>query len=893
MIDYFAYLDMMAGIFPNYDLLPIKPEDVENEILLFHDSSSLVSNGLSHMHENATEFTKWLIVITSMSNTSIMKELNNYLQTPIDKNDLENHIYMARKLAIATNHAICTYDISPRVNSLSIYPIQYSIAITPLDFSLYLCIFTMVRMTTWYTKEDQEIIEIIAALIFLFRNILSNEYKYKKSIDISTCDNPDRIIDVLSNDWKDYNDFKYKKIDSSNLERIEAVNTIINSPVYKHLFELAEKHAYKSETRQTWNTYLAYINKFRNEQNNTIDTILADTAKDIKRNTIMKYMSFLESESFFFEGKNIDIEKLENDVSEIITLSAEYCYARSSADNNIIPINEDNYFLPFRFNSKDLIIMFHAYRLHILSPEELIDLFLETFDCLFTPILEADYSVENTASIIDKINYITTLITDCEISYKKYLPRSQSKDIHRPKNFISYSSSWKYTNEMSVLYYLMVDINLSYKHANLLYQNNTALGFKNFYYSRKNDELKFRFDKEFQQIFNIKKKLNKSFNYKERAKYERASILLASSHYIKLFIDTLKLIKEDKSLFVPDLDSTINSLVKINNKIDSRCFFNNELQSFRKENGIDTAEIELLEAQKDYNNLVAHIHSELSCANSIESLLNLKAEINHIWNELREDEKELYNTDFYEENQSLQNALYDKCQSEEPDNFESIKQNIKRNLGTKFTLLPENAIKPLCTAEYLYNIYVLAKQIGGFDYSGISSLYYQSLEALFNEIIWTPYAKKLNSLNRNVTGSFYQAYTSENHLPKEYMGYLPIDNRKYYIDKKNNQISTHLNLGSCYYILNDAYSGMNLKHWNHHLLETFGLKSKNPDFINSLYNIASKMKTSYEYRNPASHGGNIIDASQCQLDRCTVFYYDNNSSGIINMILDLITRPNI
>ena len=231
-------------------------------------------------------------------------------------------------------------------------------------------------------------------------------------------------------------------------------------------------------------------------------------------------------------------------------------------------------------------------------------------------------------------------------------------------------------------------------------------------------------------------------------------------------------------------------------------------------------------------------------------------------------------------------TIYDKCKSEEPDSFANVTLQIKDNLGTKYNHLTENVLKPLSTAEFLYNNYVVSRKIEDFDYSGISALYYQSLEALFNEIIWKPYAEKLNHLNTNRNGSFYQIYSSDEDIPKEYIGYLPKYNRSYYIDSKNKQITTHLNPGSCYHIINDAYNNKHLTHWNHHLLETFGLKEVTVDFITAIYDIANKMST-YDNRNQASHGGNTIDSDQCYLDKVIVYSSDGTSTGIINKILNL------
>lgn len=95
------------------------------------------------------------------------------------------------------------------------------------------------------------------------------------------------------------------------------------------------------------------------------------------------------------------------------------------------------------------------------------------------------------------------------------------------------------------------------------------------------------------------------------------------------------------------------------------------------------------------------------------------------------------------------NALFVNKAEQKTDEYEKARKRVEQNVGIeRIERLNREICEILTTAELLYSQYIEDKvPIQGFDYSCISAMYYQALEKTYNNIMYTEYARKLNSDN--------------------------------------------------------------------------------------------------------------------------------------------------
>ena len=230
--------------------------------------------------------------------------------------------------------------------------------------------------------------------------------------------------------------------------------------------------------------------------------------------------------------------------------------------------------------------------------------------------------------------------------------------------------------------------------------------------------------------------------------------------------------------------------------------------------------------------------------------------------------------------------------------FDNQKKHIKDYIGSSSNRLPENAINALATAELLLNKYAGQEYASkGFDYSCISSLYYQAVESMYNELLWSKYAAKLNDLKEN-EDSFSYLYR-HNELPANMLGYLPADKPNYYLNKEKTRIANALTMGNFNYILFNATSNVSnaLPDFKSFLEIEFGFDSiprnsfEYKSFQEGIDELYRQIKVAIPKRNAASHGKNVISLEDCKSDKKIVLSdlqsIRNNSLGLILQFLSL------
>lgn len=195
--------------------------------------------------------------------------------------------------------------------------------------------------------------------------------------------------------------------------------------------------------------------------------------------------------------------------------------------------------------------------------------------------------------------------------------------------------------------------------------------------------------------------------------------------------------------------------------------------------------------------------------------------------------------------------------------------------------ISQSVSNTLATAEMLFDRYGTEEyaQIG-FDYSGISAMYYQAFEKAYNELIWTPYATYLND-ELVIDGEPFQSYLQNEektfkHGEKEY-GYLPPKryNRGFYTcykkETKKVQVNNTCMYGSFVLFLSRYLEEVPMFfEW---LAKRIGFASReelSDGFKLRLKAFSDEMDKATDNRNNASHGGHDISLDQCVEDRGTV-----------------------
>jgi hypothetical protein len=341
-------------------------------------------------------------------------------------------------------------------------------------------------------------------------------------------------------------------------------------------------------------------------------------------------------------------------------------------------------------------------------------------------------------------------------------------------------------------------------------------------------------------------------------------------------------------------------------EIDEENLNTEDLDTYRERTGIDAVFLSQIEKELANRNLFDAFRDDLERLFSLAEECNIE-EMLEAKLHLRErlfciDDSawaEKYVEQFEKINEELCKFLVNVCRQNSMC-FEEIRNNLCESLGPESVRLPKNAIDSLATAELLYKEYAneeLAAQ--GFDYSGISALYYQAFEAAYNELIWRDYEKELTEILTKATDK--SIYT------KAFEGYLHSDNsmRKQYVNcnlktNKIQQIKHSIMYKSFGNIL--MYSiqrkSSTTRKFCDYFVHKVGFPNrdsmyKDADFMRNLGEFVDVILNAAENRNNASHGGKIISIKQLDDDKRTVLSdleaVRSDSIGLIQQLLFLIS----
>lgn len=405
---------------------------------------------------------------------------------------------------------------------------------------------------------------------------------------------------------------------------------------------------------------------------------------------------------------------------------------------------------------------------------------------------------------------------------------------------------------------------------------------------------------------------------------------VTSLNVVFLFNDTLRIVLEEPNRYsLEDKDGIIRmktilrilksreGLIKsmVYSEIDLADLSVEDMDTHRERIGIDAQFLSKLEKDCANINLLDAFNDEvkrwflLADERNIEELLEAKLHL-HETLFIVDDSKgaEPFIAKLDEISEWLCALLVKACQ-QKGKTFEETKIVLRNSLGHESILLPASAMNALVTAEMLYQEYANEKfAIPGFDYSGISALYYQAFEAAYNELIWRDYESELNNLCRN--GEKYTEILVESRNERisvdAFIGYLAQDSgiRKNYIDydKKAGRAQVKKSIMYKNFAEILKYSILLTKHdlkkfcgYFAHLVGFANSISMINDsyFMSNITDFVSAIEKAADNRNNASHGGKIIDINQLNADKKTVLSnleeVRSDSLGLIQKLLFLMS----
>ena len=227
------------------------------------------------------------------------------------------------------------------------------------------------------------------------------------------------------------------------------------------------------------------------------------------------------------------------------------------------------------------------------------------------------------------------------------------------------------------------------------------------------------------------------------------------------------------------------------------------------------------------------------------------------------------------------------------------------SLGHESELLPESAINALVTAEMLYQEYANEEYaVQGFDYSGISALYYQAFEEAYNQRVWKPYVKKLKEVvisGRNFTKILKLNYSDIKKFYGDFDEYLDIKSlSKYTFENKEKRKGRELQPSITYgpfAILMDKISKNELPRFSEFFADVTGFRGTEEmlgdcEFMKSYDVFVYSVKKSIDFRNHASHGSERVDLAQCESDKKRIVSdleeVRKSSIGLIQQLLCIL-----
>lgn len=658
------------------------------------------------------------------------------------------------------------------------------------------------------------------------------------------------------------------------------------------------------KTQDDWILFLWLLDEMSVNESSVIARILSNTSKRDKLQSISdysKWISDLRTGQYMKDGAEIHLSTIIDSVYERITNAPSFSFVQQNDDLPFqlqlsAPVLVKSY--PSTFNG--LLIRFHHFRLDP-SASVAIETVHSLLNCMENNLLQEISSCSDLETMIIRFHRVVSEYYNKKNEELKRLSFSRIQDA-----FISpHSSDIRSAEEQYILdalpaYYSRFKTNLKDVESFLAGEFDEGFGSRLAWIHQTNQEA-------------------------------TAYRMVISIDIIYLFCNVLKIILKKPSEFIITDPQSVNRIMhellryeeNLLSVYSNRDINEPSIKEYREEKGIDTIDLAVQEANEEHLRDQAFMYvltSEISRLfedankNSIDDLLTTKTSI----------QREIQSCPDCDAKDQLADWIDDICSKicdhlvmlcQNRDDFSALKSELTKKLGEEGKILSSaDIINSLVTAEMLFRRYATDENAAaGLDFSCISSMYYQAFEAAYNTLIWSKYANKLNALEYNgmkFVSFLYSCNTINDNSP--FSGYLAseLKDRKFYTfkDKKKhittvNHTCTYGNFSRIIENLSDSIKSDSLPlfHFREYFAKEAGFTSwaelsTNKEYMYNCDLFIRSIEKSVDSRNKASHGGTVIDKSQCQSDKRTVLSdleaVRSDSIGLIQQLLYLLSYKN-
>lgn len=345
-----------------------------------------------------------------------------------------------------------------------------------------------------------------------------------------------------------------------------------------------------------------------------------------------------------------------------------------------------------------------------------------------------------------------------------------------------------------------------------------------------------------------------------------------------LYEEHIDQIKEMKSVLLERNEGLAKEEEALEEKLDTEI----ELEESEEKNKLLRLELERKSAEVEcmkgiIKNTVAALKGE-----NIDAIVQKRLSI------ISDEKMQESNMELVDElSNAISSVLQKRVEEDEAEGLKTAKKKIEVELGqNRVRLLTPDIIQVLSTAEYLYGKFIEDKDpIKGFDYSCISTMYYQALEKTYNYLMYSGYISYINSKKQDVKKLIHSRcgkkdkWESFGYFPKKRLSdyVINVENKIFY----NKIIKNTCEYGNFIYLLNcllDEELCKDVIEYKKYLCNQFHWKSENDpkkEFSQSVKEaiqyLCEGLDKARERRNNASHGGIIIKYKTVKEDKYYVY----------------------
>lgn len=795
-----------------------------------------------------------------------------------------------------TGYFLHTYKLNETLFTMLLN--QPDLAITDIDKAL-LAIIDIYYKLLYTCDESERIIkkEYIYTFIFFLHNVQNYEYKTHKTLDLSS----EKVLSYGFDEGFIFDLFTnplFTKTDSKMLTLSEnEINSLKDVLEYRKELNEAivldrkneQDYAENEVNNAIWEQFITWLDYRCKEERNALEMINSSVFPVDKLNAFDRFLAEINDPKANVLNSELCLRDLKQKIFERFNRACNYMEINTSDRQNYALSDFDihSIFSPYSFSC--VLISYHAF---LINPSnrhlEYLTTSLEGFirNNLDNNNSKIDWtSIQS--SIIERLISVSDLIIKFYEEHKETISKLRFDSIQEDDTL------------SGIGYYSDILRLLGIKERKILKE---ILAAYNILDSEDDgvivDDLDTELGENSVDDINDSLQIHKPNSFDDEDKLLEQIIsnrLIVSINAIYILVKTMDRLLEQGKVqeeYRNDAQNSCKLLSKLEKHLvrttyiapDFNCFDDIDMDEYREKKGIDASKIELKNNERIEMLLFG------SARRSIRALHDETQNINYekasiIKSEIRDELKDLPDSELKDfiielvdqECQDLCNSLIEN-ESRTAD-FETTKKQMCDYIGSSSKRLPARTINALTTAELLFAQYASAEnKSASFDYSGISALYYQAVESMYNELIWKDYAEFLYK-KRCGDNYFLNLYRDrDKELPVEEKIYLPVGGQFKFWDYEKKRISDHLMMGSFNMLLRTITSTAEnpLMGFREHVDGVFGrnIAVDNADEyksyqkrIDELYSLLEVAKIR---RNAASHGASPINIEECRADRALV-----------------------